>query len=198
MGVYQEIHSRGRTRQHKARFVAQGFKQVQGVDYGETYAPTSHRTTLRAMLSEVAQHDMELRQLDVKTAFLQSELEEEVYVEAPAGFETPGSVYRIRRALYGLQQAPRAWHAKLRHTLQSLGFVPSRADQGLYVLDGPDGRVLLLTYVDDLVIASTQSALLEQLIAQLMRMLDIRDLGDLGEQNCFSTCTSHATERHAH
>jgi hypothetical protein len=174
----KKFTAEGELDKHKARYVAQGFRQVEGIDYKETYAPTSHRTTLRAFLAEVALHDMELRQLDVKTAFLQSDLEEEVYVQAPPGFETPGFVYRIRKALYGLKQAPRAWHAKLKHTLHALGFVPSKADQGFYILDGPDGKVLLLTYVDDLLIASVNTALLESLITRIMGMLDIRDLGD--------------------
>jgi hypothetical protein len=174
----KKFTAEGELDKHKARYVAQGFRQVEGVDYSQTYAPTSQRTTLRAMLSEVAKHDMDLRQLDVKTAFLQSELEEEVYVHAPAGFETPGYAYRIRKALYGLKQAPRAWYAKLRQTLESLGFVASKADQGLYILESTEGRVLLLTYVDDLLIASTNTAFLEHLIAQLMGMLDIRDLGE--------------------
>jgi hypothetical protein len=174
----KKFTAEGELDKHKARYVAQGFRQVQGVDYKETYAPTSHRTTLRAFLAEVANGNMELRQLDVKTAFLQSELAEEVYVQPPPGFEVPGSAYRIRKALYGLKQAPRAWHAKLKQVLESLGFAASRADQGLYILDGAEGKILLLTYVDDLLIAAKESAYLEQLIAKLMGSLDIRDLGD--------------------
>jgi hypothetical protein len=104
----KKFTAEGELDKHKARYVAQGFRQVEGVDYKETYAPTSHRTTLRAFLAEVANHDMELRQLDVKTAFLQSELAEEVYVQPPQGFEVSGAAYRIRKALYGLKQAPRA------------------------------------------------------------------------------------------
>jgi hypothetical protein len=89
-----------------------------------------------------------------------------------------GSAYRIRKAFLGLKQAPPAWHAKLKQLLESLGLVARRADQWLYILDGADGKILLLTYVDDLLIAAKKAAHLEQLIAKLMSMLDIRDLGD--------------------
>jgi hypothetical protein len=101
---------------------------------------------------------LELLQLDVKTAFLQSDLDEEVYIKPPPGFETGDGVphvYRLKKALYGLKQAPRAWHKKLQSVLQDLGFRPSLADQGLYILDDPAGKVILLTYVDDLLVAAS-------------------------------------------
>jgi hypothetical protein len=99
----------GELDRHKARLVVQGFRQIDGIDVGETFAPTSHRTSLRMLLATVAQEDLELRQLDVRTAFLQSELQEEVYVQPPPGLEQGESdrvVYRLKRALYGLKQAP--------------------------------------------------------------------------------------------
>jgi histone deacetylase 1/2 len=113
----------GEIDRHKARLVVQGCRQIEGVDFGETFAPTSHRTSLRMLLATIAQENMELRQLDVKTAFLQSELQEEVYVQPPPGLEQGEGqrvVYRLRRALYGLKQAPRAWHQKLKTVLTEM------------------------------------------------------------------------------
>jgi transposase InsO family protein len=165
----------------KARVVVQGFRQRPGIDYVDTFAPTSNRVTFRAFLSFVATEDLELRQLDVRTAFLQSDLDEVVYVSPPPGFQaTSGAdvVYRLNKALYGLKQAPRAWHQKLCTVLCGLGYVPSKADPGLYVLRTDAGIVLLLTYVDDLLLAGKRPAQLSALVAAIAQQLDVRDLGE--------------------
>jgi hypothetical protein len=162
----------------KARLVVQGF--LQSV-FGETFAPTSARPTLRVLLSLVAMQDWELRQLDVRTAFLQSELDDEVYVSAPPGFESgEGSdvVFKLRKALYGLKQAPRAWYHKLRSVLCGIGFKQSVADAGLYVMHTDAGTVWVLTYVDDLLVAGANSQQVADIIAQVKAQLDVRDMGD--------------------
>jgi len=124
---------------------------------------------------------MELRQLDVKTAFLQSELQEEVYVQPPPGLEQGEGqrvVYRLRRALYGLKQAPRAWHQKLKTVLTEMGFVPSKVDPCLYIKETDQGKILLLTYVDDLLIAAKTNDMVESVVRSVQAVLDVRDMGE--------------------
>ena len=160
---------------HKARVVAKGFYQREGVDFDEVFAPVGKYTTLRTLLSTVAFYDLELHQIDIKTAFLNGKLEETVYVTPPPGFEMPGKVWRLNRALYGLRQAPRAWHQTLKQELKSLGFRESHADPSLFL---GDDRVYLLTYVDDILIAAPSLAAVATVKSKLLQKFEARDLGD--------------------
>ena len=107
------VLDRKRDGRYKARLVAGGHHQQPGVDFNETFAPVCSYRTLRMIAAVAARHGLRLRQFDIKTAFLNGVLEEEVYVRPPAGFEYlaggPGRVLRLRRAMYSLRQAPRAW-----------------------------------------------------------------------------------------
>ncbi|CAI7744927.1 unnamed protein product [Closterium sp. NIES-53] len=146
----------------KARYVARGFSQRQGVDYFQTFSPTPKMTTLRVLLHVAAQRDYELHSLDFSTAFLQGSLHEEIWLRRPPGFTgsfPPGTQWSIRRPVYGLRQAPREWHDTLRTTLAALGFAPSTADPSLtsglgLVLGGRSPMVLTghadASWVDDL------------------------------------------------
>ena len=126
------------TIRYKARLVAKGFMQREGIDFTDVYAPVSKHTTMRALLALVVSEDMVLRQLDVKPAFLNGELEKTIYMQQPPGYEEGGTntVCHLQRALYGLRQAPRAWHAKLKSTLEKLGFTESQSDPGLFSKQG--------------------------------------------------------------
>ncbi|CAI7778727.1 unnamed protein product [Closterium sp. NIES-53] len=120
----------------KARYVARGFNQRQGVDYFQTFSPTSKMTTLRVLLHVAAQRDYELHSLDFNTAFLQGSLHEEIWLRRPPGFTgsfPAGTQWSLRRPVYGLRQAPREWHDTLRTTLAALGFAPSTADPSLFL-----------------------------------------------------------------
>ncbi|CAI7747597.1 unnamed protein product [Closterium sp. NIES-54] len=120
----------------KARYVARGFSQRQGVDYFQTFSPTPKMTTLRVLLHVAAQRDYELHSLDFSTAFLQGSLHEEIWLRRPPGFIgsfPPGTQWSLRRPVYGLRQAPREWHDTLRTTLAALGFAPSTADPSLFL-----------------------------------------------------------------
>ncbi|CAI5973898.1 unnamed protein product [Closterium sp. NIES-64] len=120
----------------KARYVARGFSQRQGVDYFQTFSPTPKMTTLRVLLHIAAQRDYELHSLDFSTAFLQGSLHEEIWLRRPPGFTgtfPPGTQWSLRRPVYGLRQAPREWHDTLRTTLAALGFAPSTADPSLFL-----------------------------------------------------------------
>ncbi|CAI7783538.1 unnamed protein product [Closterium sp. NIES-53] len=120
----------------KARYVARGFSQRQGVDYFHTFSPTPKMTTLWVLLHVVAQRDYELHSLDFSTAFLQGSLHEEIWLRRPPGFTGSfphGTQWSLRRPVYGLRQAPREWHDTLRTTLAALGFAPSTADPSLFL-----------------------------------------------------------------
>ncbi len=174
--------SDGSIQRFKARLVAKGFRQREGVDYGEVYAPVSKHATLRALLSHCAVEDLELDQLDVKTAFLNGDLDEEIYMQQPPGFERGGPMIacRLLKAIYGLKQAPRVWHLKLKAELESLGFKVSSADPSLYVLTCSAGVVYLLVYVDDILGASASKALLAKVKKEISEKFDVRDLGGAG------------------
>jgi hypothetical protein len=164
----------------KARLVAKGFMQREGVDFKEVFAPVSKHATLRVFLAMVAAGDMELHQLDVKTAFLYGDLEEEIFVEQPPGYAMDGraNVCRLRKSLYGLRQASRTWHKKLHEQLVAMGFKESDADLSLYVRDVDGDVVHVLVYVDDLLIASYGVAKVLEVKSAIMQVFDCRDMGE--------------------
>jgi hypothetical protein len=170
----------GNLERHKARLVVKGFMQREGIDYTEVFAPVSKHTTLRTLLALVAAEDWELHQLDVKTAFLNGDLEEQIFMQQPPGYDDgSGRVCRLIKSLYGLKQAPRAWYQKLSSQLESMGFAASGADASLYTKVMGDGsRVVLLVYVDDILVAGPQLAAVEEVKAQLSDAFDVRDLGE--------------------
>ena len=156
--------------------MVKGFKQVPGRDFGEVYAPVSKHATLRALLATVASQDLQLHQMDVKTAYLNGELEEEIYVKPPPGYDVGKKVWRLHKALYGLKQSARAWHIKLRDGLLSHGFAICTADHSLYTLATEGETAYLLVYVDDALIAGTDRAV-AKVKAVLSGMFDCHDLG---------------------
>ncbi|CAI7830334.1 unnamed protein product, partial [Closterium sp. NIES-53] len=142
----------------KARYVARGFSQRQGVHYFQTFSPTPKMTTLRVLLHVAAQRDYELHSLDFSTAFLQGSLHEEIWLRRPPSFTgsfPAGTQWSHRRPVYGLRQAPREWHDTLRTTLAALGFAPSTADPSLFLRTDTS---LPPFYVDDLVFATADTA----------------------------------------
>ncbi|CAI7884532.1 unnamed protein product [Closterium sp. NIES-53] len=167
----------------KARYVARGFSQRQGVDYFQTFSPTPKMTTLRVLLHVAAHRDYELHSLDFSTAFLQGSLHEEIWLRRPLGFTgsfPPGTQWSLRRPVYGLCQAPREWHDTLRTTLAALGFAPSTADPSLFLRT--DTSLLpfyVLLYVDDLVFATADTAGLAYVKSELQKRHTCTDLGEL-------------------
>lgn len=150
----------GKIERYKSRLCAKGCAQRNGIDYGEVFAPVTRHTTIRTLLALTAAHDLEIAHLDVKTAFLHGNLEEEIYMVQPKGYEIGGAgmVCKLVKGLYGLKQAPRCWHAKLKGALEAHNFRMSHADPSLFVLDLPDDTVYLLVYVEDLLIAARKLA----------------------------------------
>ncbi|CAI6011748.1 unnamed protein product [Closterium sp. NIES-65] len=167
----------------KARYVARGFSQRQGVDYFQTFSPTPKMTTLRVLLHIAAQRDYELHSLDFSTAFLQGSLHEEVWLRRPPGFTgsfPPGTKWSLRRPVYGLRQAPREWHGTLRTTLAALEFAPSTANPSLFLrTDTSLPPFYILVYVDDLVFATADTAGLAHVKSELQKRHTCTDLGEL-------------------
>ena len=143
----------GSIEKYKARFVARGFSQKEGIDYEETFAPIARYTSIRTIIALAAKMKWKLHQMDVKTTFLNGVIQEEVYIEQPQGFEVEDRkthVCKLKKALYGLKQAPRAWYGRIESFLTSLGFTKSKDDPNLYFKVMNDELVMLLLYVDDL------------------------------------------------
>ncbi|CAI7897518.1 unnamed protein product [Closterium sp. NIES-53] len=168
MWIFRVKRSPGSPPVFKARYMARGFSQRQGVDYFQTFSPTPKITTLRALLHVAAQRDYELHSLDFSTAFLQGSLHEEIWLRRPPGFTGSfplGTQWSLRRPVYGLRQAPREWHDTLMTTLAALGFAPSTADPSLFLrTDTSLPPFYILVFVDDLVFATADTAALAHVL----------------------------------
>ncbi len=172
----------GNVVRYKARLVAKGFAQVQGVDFHETFAPVAKFTTIRCILAIGAAMDLEIHQMDVKTAFLNGDLEEDIYMVQPEGFVHQGKenyVCKLKKSLYGLKQSPRAWYQKIDTFLVESGFTRSIADHSLYFMQEGQHVVIVIIYVDDLIILASLMSSMKALKAMLEKEYEMSDLGEL-------------------
>lgn len=172
----------GALTQHKARVTPKGFLQKEGKDYFEVFARTGSYKTMRLGLSLAARWDHELVQLDVPTAFLNADVEEEVYMEVPEGYRQGREhlVCRLRKALYGLKQAPRNWYLLISKFIAGLGFKPTVSDPCLFHLRSRTGRLMLLfLFVDDFQVSyhREDEAEWSALKAQLVQRFNTKDMG---------------------
>ena len=163
----------------KCRLVVKGCAQRKGIDYDEVFAPVAHHTTIRVLLSTAAARSIPVHQMDVKTAFLNPKLEEELYMEVPEGLSAPkGSVCKLLKSLYGLRQAPRYWNQELDRWMASAGLSRSGTDPCLYVQHLDSGCYLYVTvWVDDLLIASEDGAAVDAFKAAISKRFKMSDLG---------------------
>ncbi|RVW25775.1 Retrovirus-related Pol polyprotein from transposon RE2 [Vitis vinifera] len=180
--VYRtKYFSNGDIERLKSRLVVLGNHQEAGIDYHETFSPVAKMTTVRAFLAIAASKNWELHQMDVHNAFLHGDLEEEVYMKLPPGFERsdPNLVCRLRKSLYGLKQAPRCWFSKLVTALKGYGFLQSYSDYSLFTYTTGNVQINVLVYVDDLIISGNDSAALKTFKAYLSDCFKMKDLGVL-------------------
>ena len=179
---------------HKARLVVKGFRQKEGIDYNETFAPTVRMKSIKLILAIAAIQDFEIKQLDFDTAFLNAGLDEEIYVKIPEGYQIKegipspkfgvNNVLKLEKALYGLKQAPRQWWLELTGTLNGLGYYSSPLDEGLYIktiqVEGKEYSLFLLLYVDDTIIIYPK--IVEKVWisdkSSIEKKYKIKDLGD--------------------
>jgi hypothetical protein len=162
--VYKIKHATdGSVDKYKARFVAKGFSQKEGEDYDETFSPMARYTSIRAIISLDTSMGWNIHQMDVKTTFLNGAIEEEVCIEQPQGFEVHSKdthICRLKKSLYGLKQALRAWYARMDSYLTRLSFSKIHADPNLYYKVVDNTLVILLLYVDDLFITGEESLII--------------------------------------
>jgi hypothetical protein len=171
----------GEAVRNKSRLVAQGYSQKEGIDY-ETFAPVARLEAIRILLAFSVAKGFKLYQMDVKSAFLNGFLEEEVYVRQPPGFESvefPHKVYGLRKALYGLKQAPRAWYGQLREFLFSKGFEMGKVDKTLFLLRQANDILIVQVYVDDIVFGGSSHSLVARFAEDMSKEFEMSMMGEL-------------------
>ena len=169
----------GSIKRYKARLVAQGFSQTQGVDYFETFAPVASAVSVRLLLALATIHDWDVRQLDIETAYLNAPVKEEIYMRQVPGFEVPGNkVLKLKRSLYGLKQSGKNWNDYLSDFLLGIGMERSKIDPCLFYFRDTGGKIALLSvYVDDIIITGDATDVINQIIEQLNNKFRVKDLG---------------------
>jgi len=167
---------------NKARLVAQGYSQKEGIDYEETFAPVARLEAIRILLAFAASKGFKLYQMDVKSAFLNGFIEEEVYVRQPPGFEHPkhpDHVYKLHKALYGLKQAPRAWYDRLKTFLLGKGFEMGSVDKTLFLLRQGSDTLIVQIYVDDIIFGGSSHSLVAKFSELMSREFEMSMMGEL-------------------
>ncbi|GJT53910.1 retrovirus-related pol polyprotein from transposon TNT 1-94 [Tanacetum coccineum] len=173
---------RGIVIKNKARLVAQGYTQEEGIDYDEVFAPVARIESIRLFLAYASFKDFMVYQMDVKSAFLYGKIEEEVYVCQPPGFEDPdfpNRVYKVEKALYGLHQAPRAWYETLSTYLLDNGFQRGKIDKTLFIRRDKGDILLVQVYVDDIIFGSTKKSLCTEFEKMMHKKFQMSSMGEL-------------------
>jgi hypothetical protein len=171
----------GNVQTYKARLVAKGYRQRQGIDYDETFSPVAMIKSIRIMLAIAAYHDYEIWQMDVKTAFLNGFLKEEVYMTQPEGFESKGQehmVCKLQRSIYGLKQASRSWNIRFDEVVKSNGFIKNEDEPCVYKKVSGSNVVFLVLYVDDILLIGNDIPTLETTKNWLSESFTMKDLGE--------------------
>ena len=182
---------------NKARLVAQGFTQIESIDYGETFAPVARIEAIRLFLAYASYMNFTVYQMDVKTAFLHGDLAEEVYLKQPPGYESkryPDHVYRLDKAVYGLKQAPRAWYDTLFAYLIKQGYRRGAIDNTLFIKESGSEIILAQIYVDDIIFGSTDEKLSTEFADILANKFEMTMMGKID----FFPRSSNRTTRGGH
>ncbi|CAN1142556.1 Retrovirus-related Pol polyprotein from transposon TNT 1-94 [Linum perenne] len=173
---------KGNVIRNKARLVAQGYCQEEGIDYDETFAPVARLEAIRLLCAFASINHIKLFQMDVKSAFLNGDLKEEVFVAQPPGFENfefPDYVFKLKKALYGLKQAPRAWYEKLSSFLLKQGFSRGSVDTTLFIHKHDSDLLIVQIYVDDIIFGSTNDLLSQDFGTTMQESFEMSLIGEL-------------------
>ena len=173
--------SQGRIKRFKARLVAKGFTQKEGTDYTETFSPVSSKDSFRIIMALTAHFDLELHHMDVKTAFLNGDLCETIYMKQYEAFEENGKehlVCELKKSIYGLKQASRQLYLKFDEVITSLGFVENKVDHYIYLKTSGSKFIFLVLYVDATLLTSNDINLLHEIKALLFKTFEMKDLGE--------------------
>ncbi|KAL0381033.1 UNVERIFIED_CONTAM: Retrovirus-related Pol polyprotein from transposon TNT 1-94 [Sesamum angustifolium] len=165
----------------KARLVAKGFKQKEGIDYFDTYSPVARLTTIRVLIALASVYNLSIHQMDVKTAFLYGELEEEIYMDQPEGFVAHGNerkVCKLVKSLYGLKQAPKQWHEKFDQTILAFCFTVNENDKCIYCKVKGDRIIILCLYVDDILLIGSCIEIITETKSFLKNKFEMKDMGE--------------------
>ena len=167
---------------NKSRLVVRGYTQVEGIDFDETFTPVARLEYIRILLAITSHLNFKLYQIDVKSAFLNEMLQEEVYVEQPKGFvnpHIPGDVYKLKRALYKLKQAPRAWYDRLTAYLTEHEFKRWFVDTTPFIPNDNNYFLVAQIYVDNIVLGATNDSLAKSFVDEMKKMFEISMVGKL-------------------
>jgi transposase InsO family protein len=171
----------GNIKSHKSRLVAQGFSQVYGLDYFDTFSAVVRPETIRLLIALATRLDWEIHAMDVVGAYLNGELEEEIYMKQAPGYDDgTGRVCRLRRSLYGLKQSGRVWNQKLNNTIKARGFTPLSADPCAYARSTSGGVSIIAVHVDDMILVTSNTILMVELKSEMKEDFDVSDLGPAG------------------
>ena len=182
VGLPQQARWEWRGDKKQGKIVAQGFTQVEGLDFKETYAPMARLEAIRMLLAYAAHHNFKLYQMDVKSAFLNGPIQELVYIEQPPGFKDPkfpNHVYKLQKVLYGLKQAPRAWYECLKEFLLKQGFEIGKADPTLFTHKVGKDIFVCQIYVDDIIFGSTNHTFCEEFSRIMTKRFEMSMMGEL-------------------
>ena len=178
----RKINANGDVECYKARLVAQGCTQRFGVDYEETFSPVVRFESIRMLMALGVQHNLQLHQMDVSTAFLNGALAEEVYMKQPEGFTEKGKehlVCRLNRSIYGLKQSPRCWNQEIDSQLKKMKFMPTASDPCVYVQDEAGELFFVAIYVDDIILGGRSEDRMKEVKQELSKQFEMTDLGTL-------------------
>lgn len=169
-------------KQNKARLVSRGFNQRPDIDFKETFSPVVNPAMIQIVLSIALHHDWEIKQMDVNNAFLQGNIHDEVYMLQPTGFvdkDNPDYVCKLKKAIYGIKQAPRAWYMELSSFLIKFGFTNSTSDASLFVYQHNGETMYFFVYINDLVLAENSKEEIAKFVGKLSARFSFKDLGQL-------------------